>query len=350
MPLAAFSVLVLAFVLAGCSSTPARLELSIPPATDVVWPAPPEPARYRYLGELTGEANFVRDPDTVSFGRRALEWLVGLAGTVHRPNVLQRPMAGYADEAGRIYVADVSRAAIVVFDPVAGRLMTWEMAGPRERFESPVAIADGGEGQSLVSDADLGCVVRLDADGRPVGRIEAPALLRPTGVARDPETGRIYVADAAAHDIKVFGADGRLVWTIGRRGEGPGEFNAPTYLWFRDGRLYVTDTLNSRIQIFDGEGDFVRAFGRRGLFVGDLPRPKGVAVDSRGHVYVVESYYDYLLIFDDRGRFLLPIGGTGSGIGQFYLPAGVWVDGHDRIYVADAFNGRVVIMQYLGGV
>jgi hypothetical protein len=46
---------------------------------------------------------------------------------------------------------------------------------------------------------------------------------------------------------------------------------------------------------------------------------------------------------------LLPIGGTGTDVGQFYLPAGVWSDNNDRIYIADMFNGRIVILQYLGG-
>ncbi len=336
-------------LLTACASAPPTLELSGRSNRPIVWPDPPETPRYRYLGELTGERNFVRDPETTSLGRRAFEWIVGLASRYHRPDILQRPMAGYTDDAGRVFVVDVSRAAVYVFDESAGHLQVWEMAGESERFESPVAIAPGAGGQSLVSDADLGRVVRLDAEGRPVGRLEAPSLMRPTGIARDPVHGRVYVADAYAHDIKVFADDGRLLRTFGRRGEGPGEFNAPTYLCFHHGLLYVTDTLNSRIQVFDADGRFVRSFGRRGLFIGDLPRPKGVAVDSQGHVYVVESYYDYLLVFDDQGRFLLPIGGSGSGIGQFYLPAGVWSDDQDRIYVADAFNGRVVILQYLGG-
>jgi hypothetical protein len=36
-------------------------------------------------------------------------------------------------------------------------------------------------------------------------------------------------------------------------------------------------------------------------------------------------------------------------VGQFFLPAGVTVDRRNRIYVDDMFNGRVVVLQYLGG-
>jgi len=92
----------------------------------------------------------------------------------------------------------------------------------------------------------------------------------------------------------------------------------------------------------------IEVFGRRGIFVGDMPRPKGVAVDKDGNIYVVESYYDHLLVFNAKGELLLPIGGSGSGIGQFYLPAGICTDEQGRVYVVDGFNGRVVVLEVLG--
>ncbi len=89
--------------------------------------------------------------------------------------------------------------------------------------------------------------------------------------------------------------------------------------------------------------------GKRGLYLGNLTRPKGVTVDADDNIYVVESYYDHLLVFDMQGEFLLPIGGTGNDVGQFFLPSGVWNDDRGRIYVADMYNGRVMILQFLGG-
>jgi DNA-binding beta-propeller fold protein YncE len=82
--------------------------------------------------------------------------------------------------------------------------------------------------------------------------------------------------------------------------------------------------------------------------VGNLTRPKGIAVDSSDNLYVVESYFDHLLVFGESGRFLLPIGGHGSAAGQFFLPAGAWSDARGRIFVADMFNGRVSIFLRLG--
>jgi DNA-binding beta-propeller fold protein YncE len=337
---------------AGCAQAPADLSLTSGVAQAdraLVWPVPPELPRFLYAGELIGEANFTRDEDKVGNGlTRALDWLTGLIAGAAAPVTLQRPQAGTVDEEGRIYVTDISRKAVFVFDERRGKLLLWELAGEKVNFKAPIGIALGIRGEVLVSDAELGMVVRLDHDGNPLGQIGKGTLKRPTGLTRDPQQGLLYVADTRAHDVKVFDDDGRLVNIIGSGGDQEGELNGPTHLAFSGGELYVTDSLNSHVQVYSGSGEMLRQFGERGLNVGNLVRPKGVALDSEGHVYVVESYFDHMLVFDKDGVLLMSIGGNGKEHGQFYLPAGIWVDRRNRVYVADMFNGRVEIFQFLG--
>lgn len=317
----------------------------------LVWPPPPDVPRFIYSGELTGEANFVSDDQNQKARSGiavAFEWLTGLIIGEAPPVVMQRPQAGVVDEQGRIYVTDASRKAVFVFDETGGQLLVWDRAAEMTRFAGPVGIALGANGEILVSDAELGVVVRLGHDGAPLGSFGKGILKRPTGLARDPKQGLLYVADTRAHDVKVFDDQGRLVNTIGHSGDLAGEMNAPTHLAFAGDELYVTDSLNSRIQIYSGNGDMLRQFGDRGLYVGNLVRPKGVAVDNEGHVYVIESYYDHLLVYDKDGALLMSIGGSGTQPGQFYLPAGIWIDRRNRVFVADMFNGRVEVFQFLG--
>ena len=344
-------------VLAACAAGQMRAELELlfvdggrNSGKEQLWPAPPEVPRYLYAGQLLGEANF-RRPDADNGGLGGiLRWIAGLASGDPSPVVLQRPQNGIVDENGRIYVTDASRQAIFVFDQKLGELQVWDKADGLRGFVAPAGIALGNNGEVLVTDAELGLVTRLDRSGNPLGQIGKGLLKRPTGIARDPQRRLTYIADTYAHDVKVFDDDGRLVNLIGRRGEGPGEFNYPVYLAFARGELYVTDTMNNRVQVFSADGDVLqRQFGSRGLYVGNLVRPKGVAVDHEGNVYVIESYYDHLLVFDRLGRFLMAIGGTGTDVGKFYLPAGVWTDSRGRIFIADMFNGRVVVLQFLGG-
>jgi len=341
-----------AVTLAGCASEPLVMRLQASEADMArVFPAPAtqEVPRYRYLGELVGEGNFVTANGKRSSARKLFDWIVGLAEHADTPVVLQRPQSGVVDAAGRVLVTDVSRNAVFVFDQAGGKLEVWERATHTDRFAAPIAIAAGPGGQLLVSDAELGRVFRLAPDGTPIGELGAGVLVRPTGIVRDAQRGRIYVADTHAHDIKVFGDDGRLLATWGRRGSGAGEFNFPTHLALGNGLLIVCDSMNARIQGLDEDGRPKLSFGERGLYIGNLVRPKGVAADDEGNVYVVESMHDTLLVFDREGRLLMSLGGTGADLGRFYLPAGVWVDARNRVFVADMFNGRVAVFQFLGG-
>jgi DNA-binding beta-propeller fold protein YncE len=346
-------VLSMLFGIAGCAEPRMVMKLSganseSPPR---LWPLPPDVPRYRYAGELTGEENFHPEKGVDrGVATKLFDWLVGLASAKHVPVVLQRPQSGVVDDEGRVYITDVSKGAVFVFDKPAGKLETWEMARINSRFLTPVGITLAGQGDILVSDAELHAVFRLNNKGVPQGEFGTTVLKRPTGLARDAQRGTIYVSDTYAHDIKVFGEKGDLIRTIGQRGEADGEFNFPTHLAFANDRLYVTDTLNSRIQVFDETGKMVGKFGRRGLYVGNLVRPKGIAVDQAENVYVIESLYDQLLVFNKRGETLLALGGEGSSAGQFYLPAGVWADRQNHVYVADMFNGRVTVLEFLGGL
>ena len=348
-----FSIILFCLMLlfAGCAETPKVFHLeNANQVSPKVWPTSSEKSRYGYVGELTGENNFrPENLESRSTAEKLFEWLTGLAGKNPEPVVLRRPQCGTVDAEGSVFVTDISRAAVYVFDKPAGRLEIWDRARANTKFITPIGIAQGAQGEILVTDAELHSVFRLDRKGNPVGEFGHDVLKRPTGLARDPQSGRVYVADTRAHDIKVFTDDGKLLEVIGRRGEGAGEFNAPTYLAFAFDKLYVTDTLNSRIQVLDVHGKMVTKFGQRGLYVGDLVRPKGVAVDSESNIYVIESLYDNLLVFDNKGRTLLALGGTGKETGEFYLPSGVWSDSHDQIYIADMFNGRVTVLQFLGG-
>lgn len=352
------SALLLAWLLtvvlvSGCAPAQRVMTFEMPQAqreNRLVWPDPPQPARILYIGDLIGENNFVDASDEVKNGfRRFIEVLAGVGLDRPEPKVMRRPQSGVTGPDGRIYVSDVGASALFVFDEAKGTMDIWTSLSDKVGFVAPTGLAIGMRGELLVADSELGEVFVLDAQsGELLSRFGAGILQRPTGIAVVPEYELLFVADTKAHDIKVFDLEGRLVDTIGQRGEGTGEFNAPVYIAYSDGKLFVGDVLNARIQVIGVEGRVFNVIGERGLYVGNLTRPKGVALDSDGNLYVVESYYDHLLVFNQDGQLLLPIGGPGFASGRFFLPSGVWVDHRDRIYVADMLNGRVSIFQYIG--
>lgn len=350
------AVMLTVALMTGCATKIERGELNYgvitPELKNLTWPdrESGEVPRYTYVGELTGEENF-REPQEKKTGVSGFfSWLAGLVDKEVTPVILQRPQSGAVDKEGRVYVTDTSRQAVYVFDKKEGRLNVWEGADAGKHFSSPTGIAIGEAGEVYVADADLGLVARLDQSGKSLGVIGLGELTRPVGVAFDAVSRLLYVVDSHAHDIKVFNIEGRLLRTLGKHGDKPGEFNYPTYMTLANGALYVADTMNARVQVMDTVSAQPRlTIGERGLNVGNMVRPKGVAVDDEGNIYVIESYFDHLLVFNRKGEFLMSIGGVGRGVGKFYLPSGVWVDALNRVFVADMFNGRITLFQFLGG-
>lgn len=338
-----------ALAVAGCAGAPEGplVELAVQ-ANSPKWPPPPEQARYALVAELTGEADFVAARSKFRTGAgRILRAIAGLAIGKRRHQELQRPVSGFTDVDGSIYVTDMSLRAVAKFDMAQSKFSIWREAARRESFQAPTAAISDGAGGVYVSDAEKAEIFHLNADGAALGRFGSGALKRPIGLARDPVDGAVFVADSADYKVKKFSASGEFIGAIGAAGKAAGSLNTPTHLAYADGVLYVSDTFNFRIQEFDRDGRPLMQFGENGIFIGDMARPKGVAVGADRRIYVVESLFDRLLVFDDRARLLMTLAGEGEKARSFYLPSGVWTDATGRVYVADMFNGRIVVYQEL---
>lgn len=70
--------------------------------------------------------------------------------------------------------------------------------------------------------------------------------------------GNIYISDYQDISIKVFDPQGKYLKTIGRRGNGPGEFQSISILSFLpDGRYLVLDWEKMRISFFSADDQFI---------------------------------------------------------------------------------------------
>lgn len=119
-------------------------------------------------------------------------------------------------------------------------------AAPGEHFEDPPAWADAPQIEAAVDFA-----IGSDEPG--------PYLFSQIyGLALDT-AGRIYLAEAQANEVRVFGPTGVHLYSIGRTGSGPGELKRPCCLAFDpDGRLWVQRTTAAgepaRADIYDPDG------------------------------------------------------------------------------------------------
>jgi len=98
----------------------------------------------------------------------------------------------------------------------------------------------------------------------------------PSDVTADKD-GNIYILDSANARVQKFGPDGKYLATIGRKGQGPGEFIFPDALSLdKDGNLVVADSAQNRVHIIMGGGKDVRSFVvNEGLISGVRPLPSG---------------------------------------------------------------------------
>lgn len=155
-------------------------------------------------------------------------------------------------------------------------------------------------------------------------------LNRPTGISYNPVSKEIWVIETASHQVLILGNDGKLLKTIGGRGNGSAYFNFPTFVWIDGaGDVYIVDSMNFRIQIFNYKGEFITSFGEIGDASGYFARPKGIATDTYGHIYVVDGLFHTVQIFDKSGNFLYSFGGQGQENGKFWLPTGIYIDQHN---------------------
>ena len=339
-------------LLSACALAPPRHAFRMPAvaagdAPAVVWPAPPEVPRYAFIGHLYGESNRPAAAEERRGFSRFLAAVVGLDAERSDYFDLIQPQQGCSDSQGRVYVADSGRQAVIVFDEGLGEFFVWNEINLSIPFLSPVGVACAAD-SIWVTDSELSLIYRLDLEGALLGTVERGVVVRPTGISHDPRGERFFVSDTGADDIKVFDKHGSLIDVWGNTADGKVGLNRPTFIAYHDDRLYVADSLNARIEIFDSYGDYRGELGQRGLYVGNLTRPKGVALDSDGNVYVSESYYDHVIVYNQAGEVLMALGGSGIEAGEFSQPTGLWIDERDRVFVSDMLNRRISMFQYLG--
>ena len=84
------------------------------------------------------------------------------------------------------------------------------------------------------------------------------SLLNRPGSFLLADDGRYYVADYGDSRIAVYDSEGEYLHSIGREGEGPGEFRFPQLLWVEEGRLAVYDPSLRRTILFSTDGTFLK--------------------------------------------------------------------------------------------
>ena len=200
----------------------------------------------------------------------------------------------------------------------------------------PRGVAITPDGHILVSDDHR--IQKLTFNGQLVKTVgtDTHMFYTPTGIAVQPSTGKIFVADTDNHKIQVLNSDLTFSNNFGGYGSAQHQFRRPCDVALDEkGIVYVADTSNHCIKKFTSDGQYLTQFGSQGQDLGELLGPTGISVSVNGFVYVAEEDNKRISIFGCNGEFISCFGHKINDKEQFCRPKYITVDTLDNIYVSD---------------
>ncbi|MEZ5175084.1 MAG: redoxin domain-containing protein [Acidimicrobiia bacterium] len=250
-------------------------------------------------------------------------------------------------------------------------------------------IADTGHHRVLEVDPATGRVLAVFGNGT-IGFDDGAALdasfSAPQGLALNPGTDELYVADVgnnavrvidlASGEVSTLAGSGALGWPPQGRSFDTVALNSPWAVAYRDGFVYVANAGSHQIWALDLDNELALPLignAREGTSNGsfheaELAQPSGLALSEDGHLYVADSESSSIRVGDlDAATIDLVVGGDASlfefgdvdGAGneaRLQHPLGVAID-RSTLYVADTYNSKIkrvdvasgTITSWLGG-
>lgn len=171
------------------------------------------------------------------------------------------------------------------------------------------------------------------------GHDDFPRNARMRGLTVDRSTEHVYVANSYMNTVMKFTFEGELVWQIGSKGKGDGQFDFPVGLSVdpRNHDLLVVDARNHRVVRLGSDGTWKGAFGEKGNQPGQFKFSdfSQVSVDSVGTIWVADSMNHRVQAVGPKGKPMLQHGEKGfGGWGRYSGVSGLHVEG-DKLYVVD---------------
>ena len=175
------------------------------------------------------------------------------------------------------------------------------------------------------------------------GRDAGKLFDRPTDIAWLPD-GTFFISDGyGGKRVAKFDKDGKFLMDWGAepkdpKNPGPNEWNTVHSIAIsKDRKIYVADRGHHRMQVFDENGKFLDMFT-----LGMRSSPYYHIITDDGYLWVSDGGTQRFLKYDLQGNYLYGWGGPGKGKGQFAGPHQFTVDQEGNLYVAEVFNGRIV--------
>lgn len=231
-----------------------------------------------------------------------------LYGPSAPPGLMIRNAQGIAMLNHLLLVCDQGYPAVVGIDLSTGRSKEWQDIDHRPRC--PIAILVGTDGRVYVADTTLRAVLVYGPTGCFVEQLapsENPARsFRPGSLAmRD---GVLYIGNLGDHRVDRYDLASRgWLDPLPSSVDGP-PIVSPTGLAFTsEGTLLIADAVQARIFRMGADGRWQTPIGGPGRLPGQFIRPKQVACTPSGLICVTDAGRQSLFVFDAKGAYLAEV-------------------------------------------
>ncbi len=327
----------ISIILSGCKTKKLANESEVKPF--VIYPAPPEQARIQFLTKYTTSADL---------GKKQPAFTKLIVGQVKSKRIV-KPY-GIAIHKGKIYVCDQYGGGMEIIDLEKKEFQYFQPRG-KGQLRAPINCSVDEKGYLYVADVGRQEIVVFDENGKYVKCFGEKEKFKPTDVFVYQD--KIFVANPSDNKINVFGKDStnKLLYSFPNVEPTDKAFlGLPANITIGKERVYAADFGYSMIKIYTPDGKYIDTIGSRGDSPGQFTKLKGIAVDSEANVYAVDAGFDHIQIFNKDGKLLLVFGGhyQEQGAGGLIIPAKVIID-YDNLkyfqkYVDPAYDLKYLIL------
>jgi hypothetical protein len=206
----------------------------------------------------------------------------------------------------------------------------------RPRYTLKMSAADGTEaGEGAVGKPTY--VSSFASTGSANGQLYVPV-----GIATDPKTANLWVADHANARVEEFGPGGEFIRAVSTKFEGQGAPYGVTV--DPEGHVWAVNG-NGRIQEFSSAGELIRGFGKSGWGAGvkggEFNVAEGIALDSKGNVYVSDRGNHRIQELTGAGEYIRSLSRPKESEDVNKGPMDVAFDASGNLWATYGLEGKV---------
>lgn len=208
---------------------------------------------------------------------------------------LSSPYGVAVDEKGQIYISEMHTGFLKIFNPAGMPLDEVDLSELSGRVVSPGRITRGRNGYIYVADIRNNEILVLSEKGALIKSVGGFEYLQKAGALK----GNILGLSAMGKAVRIFDKEGALLQSYGEHGdESQKNFSFPTgFTVDSKGRLWIADAFQHRLKVLSPEGRLLFNFGGVSDKAWTFFFPVDICFGPKGELFVLEKGAERIQVF-----------------------------------------------------